>query len=85
MFELGPLHEEENRKLGERIAAVATDVILIGAAQTRPVQDGLHRANFPPDHLHVVNTLNEAVAIYRPLLRAGDALLILTDLPDTYA
>ncbi len=85
MFELGPLHEEENRKLGERIAAVATDVILIGAAQTRPVQEGLHSANFPPDHLHVVNTLNEAVAIYRPLLRAGDALLILTDLPDTYA
>lgn len=85
MFELGPLHQEENRKLGERIAAVATDVILIGAAQTKPVQEGLHSANFPPDHLQVVNTLNEAVAIYRPLLRAGDALLILTDLPDTYA
>jgi UDP-N-acetylmuramoyl-tripeptide--D-alanyl-D-alanine ligase len=85
MFELGSLHEEENRKLGERIAAIATDVILIGAAQTKPVQEGLHSANFPPDHLHVVNTLNEAVAIYRPLLRAGDALLILTDLPDTYA
>jgi UDP-N-acetylmuramoyl-tripeptide--D-alanyl-D-alanine ligase len=85
MFELGPLHEAENRKLGERIAQVATDVILMGAAQTRPVVEGLHSQSFPPDHLHVVDTLAEAVAIYRPLLRPGDALLILTDLPDTYA
>ncbi len=85
MFELGPLHEAENRKLGERIAQVATDVILMGAAQTKPVVEGLHSQNFPPDHLHVVDTLAEAVAIYRPLLRPGDALLMLTDLPDTYA
>jgi UDP-N-acetylmuramoyl-tripeptide--D-alanyl-D-alanine ligase len=84
MFELGPLHEEENRKLGERIAATATDAILIGAAQTKPVQEGLAAASFPPEHLHVVSTLNEAVEIYRSLLRPGDALLILTDLPDTY-
>src|SRR5262249_20666477 len=28
MFELGPISDEENRKLGERIATVATDVIL---------------------------------------------------------
>lgn len=85
MFELGPIHEEENRKLGERIAAVATDVILIGPAQTKPVQEGLAAGGFPADHLHVVNTLGEAVEIYRSLLRPGDALLVLTDLPDVYA
>jgi UDP-N-acetylmuramoyl-tripeptide--D-alanyl-D-alanine ligase len=85
MFELGPLHEAENRKLGERLADVATDVILIGPAQTKPVQEGLASSGFPADHLHVVNTLGEAVEIYKSLLRPGDALLVLTDLPDTYA
>lgn len=85
MFELGPLHEEENRKLGEQLAAVASDVILIGKAQTEPVQAGLRGKSFPADHLHVVDSLNEAVQIYKGLLRPGDALLILTDLPDTYA
>jgi len=85
MFELGPISDAENRKLGERMADVATDVILIGSAQTKPVQEGLASKHFPADHLHVVNTLNEAVTIYRSLLRPGDALLVLTDLPDVYA
>jgi UDP-N-acetylmuramoyl-tripeptide--D-alanyl-D-alanine ligase len=85
MFELGKASDEENRKLGERMAAAATDVILIGATQTRAVKEGLERVHFPPDHLHVVSSLNEAVAIYQNILRPGDALLMLTDLPDTYA
>jgi UDP-N-acetylmuramoyl-tripeptide--D-alanyl-D-alanine ligase len=85
MFELGELHESENRLLGERIAAVATDAILIGAKQVAPVVEGLQAANFPPDRMHVVDTLDEAVAIYQGTLKAGDAVLILTDLPDTYA
>jgi UDP-N-acetylmuramoyl-tripeptide--D-alanyl-D-alanine ligase len=85
MFELGALQDAENRKLGERIADVATDVILIGPAQTKPVQEGLASKHFPADHLHVVNSLTEATSIYKSLLRSGDALLVLTDLPDVYA
>lgn len=85
MFELGPISDEENRKLGERMAAVATDVILIGPTQVEPVRQGLIAKGFPSDHLHIVNTLNEAVSIYRGILKPGDALLVLTDLPDTYA
>lgn len=85
MFELGAVSEQENRKLGQRIADVATDAILIGATQTKAVKEGLVNCNFPLDHLHVVATLNEAVEIYRGILRPGDALLMLTDLPDTYA
>jgi UDP-N-acetylmuramoyl-tripeptide--D-alanyl-D-alanine ligase len=85
MFELGPRYEEENRKLGQRMADIATDVILIGAAQTKPVSEGLKSGSFPPDHVHIVSTFNEAVPIYKNLLRPGDALLMLTDLPDTYA
>src|SRR5258708_39716057 len=61
MFELGAVSDEENRKLGERIAAVATDAILIGVAQTKAVKEGLVNCNFPPGHLHLVSTLNEEV------------------------
>jgi UDP-N-acetylmuramoyl-tripeptide--D-alanyl-D-alanine ligase len=85
MFELGSLSDEENRKLGERMSEVATDVILIGADQTKPVKQGLEACRFPPDHVHVVNTLNEATTIYKDILRPGDTLLMLTDLPDLYA
>ncbi|MCC7206964.1 MAG: UDP-N-acetylmuramoyl-tripeptide--D-alanyl-D-alanine ligase [Anaerolineae bacterium] len=85
MFELGPAHEAENRKLGERLAAAATDVILIGPKQVGPVRDGLLSQGFPADRLHVVETLDEAIAVYQRILVPGDTLLVLTDLPDTYA
>ncbi|MEP7287647.1 MAG: UDP-N-acetylmuramoyl-tripeptide--D-alanyl-D-alanine ligase [Chloroflexota bacterium] len=85
MFELGAVSDQENHKLGERMAAVATDVILIGAAQTQAVKKGLDDCHFAPDRIHIVSSFNEAIAIYKGILRPGDALLMLTDLPDTYA
>ncbi|MBC6934375.1 MAG: UDP-N-acetylmuramoyl-tripeptide--D-alanyl-D-alanine ligase [Chloroflexi bacterium] len=85
MVELGPLMESENRKLGEIAAAHATDVILVGAGQTGPVKTGLLAAGFPPERLHVVDTLAEAVSWYQNELRAGDTVLFLNDLPDTYS
>lgn len=85
MFELGALADQENRKLGENMAAAATDVILIGPKQTAAVRDGLLGAGFPAERVHTVESLDEAIAIYRGILQPGDALLMLTDLPDTYA
>jgi UDP-N-acetylmuramoyl-tripeptide--D-alanyl-D-alanine ligase len=85
MVELGPLMESENRKLGEIAADHATDVILVGAGQTEPVKTGLLAAGFPPERLQVVGTLAEAVKWYQNELRAGDTVLFLNDLPDTYS
>lgn len=84
MVELGELMDSENRKLGEIAARYATDVILVGEKQARPLQAGLEAANFPPEHLQVVNTLSEAVTWYKENLRSGDTVLFLNDLPDTY-
>jgi len=85
MVELGPLMEAENRKLGEIAAGPATDVILVGAKQTAPVKAGLLAAGFPAERLQVVDTLAEAMAWYKNHLRAGDTVLFLNDLPDTYS
>ncbi len=85
MFELGTASDRENEALGERMADAATDVILIGPKQAAPVKAGLLKKQFPADRLHVVDTLDEAIAIYRGILQSGDTLLMLTDLPDTYA
>lgn len=85
MVELGPMMESENRKLGEVAAQHATDVILVGGQQTDPVKAGLLAAGFPPERLRVVDTLAEAVTWYQNELRAGDTVLFLNDLPDTYS
>jgi UDP-N-acetylmuramoyl-tripeptide--D-alanyl-D-alanine ligase len=84
MVELGTMMDSENRKLGEAAAQQATDVILVGK-QTEPIREGLLSANFPADHLQMVNTLAEAVEWYRRNLTAGDSVLFLNDLPDTYS
>lgn len=83
MVELGELMERENRKLGEIAAAHATDVILVGK-QTAPIREGLLAANFPNERLQTVNTLTEAVQWYHTHLTAGDTVMFLNDLPDTY-
>ncbi|MFW5691704.1 MAG: Mur ligase family protein [Chloroflexota bacterium] len=84
MVELGDLHEQENSRLGKVAAQYATDVILVGQAQTRPVYAGLMAAGFPADHVQVVDELREAVEWYQHNLRSGDTVLFLNDLPDTY-
>lgn len=84
MIELGDLHEIENRRLGQLAPQYATDIILVGEKQTRPIQEGILSTDFPPNRLHVVPTLSEATRWYQQNLRAGDAVLFLNDLPDTY-
>jgi UDP-N-acetylmuramoyl-tripeptide--D-alanyl-D-alanine ligase len=85
MVELGTLMESENRKLGEAAAGHATDVILVGAKQTAPIKAGLLGAGFPAERLQVVDTLTESIAWYKGNLGAGDTVLFLNDLPDTYS
>lgn len=85
MVELGPLMDQENRKLGEIAAQHATDVILVGRERTAPIREGLISAGFDEARLRTVDTLSEAVSWYQTHLQAGDTVLFLNDLPDTYA
>ncbi len=84
MVELGAVQDEENRRLGEEAALVATDIVLVGAAQTRPIYEGVTSTAFDPAHLVVCDTHAEAVAWLREHAQAGDTVLFLNDLPDTY-
>ncbi len=84
MVELGPLQEQENRRLGEAAAGVATDIILVGIEQTRPIVEGVTAAGFGPDNLHVCATRAEAIDWLLQNARPGDTALFLNDLPDTY-
>lgn len=84
MIELGALQERENRVLGKLAGQYATDIMLIGRQQTKPIYEGIRAAGFDMARLHVTDTLSEAVAWYQERLGAGDTVLFLNDLPDTY-
>lgn len=84
IVELGPLHAQENQILGRLAAKVCTDIVLVGAEQTRPIQQGIREASFPEEHLFVCDTRDEAIAWFHRELKEGDTVLFLNDLPDTY-
>lgn len=84
MVELGELQDQENHRLGTEASRYATDIILVGVEQTRPIAAGVRAAGFPEENLHVVSTLKEAVDWTNMQLRPGDTVLFLNDLPDTY-
>jgi UDP-N-acetylmuramoyl-tripeptide--D-alanyl-D-alanine ligase len=84
IVELGPLQEQENRKLGRHAAQVCTDIVLVGIDQTMPIQQGIHEMGFDDERLFVYDTRDKAIAWFQRELKAGDTVLFLNDLPDTY-
>ena len=85
MVELGDRQNEENQALGHHIAAHDLDLaVLVGAAQTAPIQDGLREADFPADRIQVVDTFFDAQDLLTRYLDPGDVVLYENDLPDQY-
>ena len=84
MIELGALQDQENRQLGVLACAYATDIILIGKEQTKPVFEGIRSTGYDIARVQVYETLAESVAWYQQNLKANDTVLFLNDLPDTY-
>ena len=59
--------------------------VLVGRKHTAPIAQGLRAAGFAPENIHVVSSLDEASALNRTLLRAGDVVMYENDLPDHYS
>ena len=85
MVEMGDRQEEENRTLGHHIAHHDIDLaVLVGDAQTAPIQAGLQDAGMPDDRIRVFDTLFDAQDFLTTYLRRGDVVLYENDLPDQY-
>ena len=83
LVELGVLEEEENLRLGERLAGLDR-VILVGATLVNAVKKGYAAAGGDAEKLTVVPTLEKAQDLLSQELREGDTVLFLNDLPDIY-
>ena len=84
MVELGEQEYEENRRFGERAAAVCDRVILVGPSRTTPILEGLKTANYPSEQVSVAVNLAEVKNYLAKLLKPGDVVLFENDLPDNY-
>ncbi len=84
MIELGEAEARENALFGERMAAAADYVFLVGPRHTQPIFQGLEKAGFDMRRVFVVDSLADASAGMAKLLRTGDVVLFENDLPDNY-
>jgi UDP-N-acetylmuramoyl-tripeptide--D-alanyl-D-alanine ligase len=84
LVELGPIQAEENRRLGQRAAAVCDYVVLVGTEQTRPIREGLLERGFPTERLLGARHADEVADRLAGIVRPGDILLYENRLPDTY-
>ncbi len=83
IVELGVLEESENRALGERLAGL-DGVLLVGETLVLPVKEGYLAAGGDLAALKIVPTLAKAQEALAQLLKEGDTVLFLNDLPDIY-
>jgi len=84
LVELGGKADEENFKLGARMAKVADKVIIVNEINKQALTDGLLSQKFKAENIFFARNLEEAKPIYSGLLNPGDVLLIENDLPDNY-
>jgi UDP-N-acetylmuramoyl-tripeptide--D-alanyl-D-alanine ligase len=86
MVELGRLQAEENVKFARRVAAVATDLVVVGRTNRRALVRGARLASDGGGALHlvVVRTRQQATEWVRAHLGLGDVVLYENDLPDHY-
>ena len=83
LVELGILEESENRALGEKLVGL-DEVILVGDTLVQPVKEGYLSAGGDPEKISVVLTLDKAQEQLKTIIKAGDTVLFLNDLPDIY-
>jgi UDP-N-acetylmuramoyl-tripeptide--D-alanyl-D-alanine ligase len=84
MIELGAQQDAENRAWGAYMAGRVDHVYLVGAAQTKPIYEGLLSEGFPVEAIHVVDQFQDARAALLDAAQPGDVVLYENDLPDQF-
>ena len=84
MVELGAEEARYNEEFGQAMADAVDVAVLVGKRHTEPIQKGLKEKGFPPESIHVVASLDEAIAVVNGILRPGDVVMYENDLPDHY-
>lgn len=83
LVELGMLEASENKQLGAQLVGLDF-VILVGETLVLPVKEGYLENGGDEEKLKISLTLNDAKEVLKGVLKAGDTVLFLNDLPDAY-
>jgi UDP-N-acetylmuramoyl-tripeptide--D-alanyl-D-alanine ligase len=84
MIELGDKQFELNRELGRYIGENVDEAVIVGEYNRDALVSGVRDSQFPEEHLHIVDSFNDAQKLLGTMLASGDTILYENDLPDTF-
>ncbi|HEY1332153.1 MAG TPA: UDP-N-acetylmuramoyl-tripeptide--D-alanyl-D-alanine ligase [Actinomycetota bacterium] len=76
MAELGPTSDAEHERVGERVAALGFDELVVVGPQAAAIGDGARRAGMTQDRVHACADVDAAAAVLREVARPDDVILI---------
>lgn len=76
MAELGPIAEREHERVGELLARLGVDEVVLVGPEARLIGVGAEREGVEPDRIHRVADAAEAVEAVRSIARPGDLVLV---------
>ena len=76
MAELGDAAVEEHDRIGGLIARLGVGELIVVGEAARAIARGAVREGVGPDHVHEVDTVEEALAAARALVRPGDVVVV---------
>jgi UDP-N-acetylmuramoyl-tripeptide--D-alanyl-D-alanine ligase len=76
MAELGSIGPAEHERVGELVARLGIEELLVVGQAARPIASGAAREGVEPDHIELCDTAEDAVATVRDMLRPGDVVLV---------
>ncbi len=84
MVELGRRQFEENRRFGAAVAAVATDLLIVGRTNRRALAAGVASVADSATSVQLLGDRHRAVEWVKEHVKDGDTVLYENDLPDHY-
>lgn len=85
LVELGKMENVSNFELGRKIAKTADFAIVIGTHNAEMLIKGLKDGGMQTTNISFAKTLNKGNELLNNMLREGDVVMFLNDLPDNYS
>ena len=76
MAELGPISRDEHERMGELVARLGIDELVVVGPEARLLAAGALREGVEPERVHAVDDADGAVDAVRRLARPGDVVLV---------
>jgi len=76
MAELGPIADEEHERIGQLVARLGIEELVVVGREARRIAMAAEREGVEPDRIHLCDDVSQAVEIISGLVRPGDLVLV---------